>query len=107
MIDLFLFVFCKLSCVFIVNLLFTLYIAILISYQVSGNMSPYFCLDLLESYRDCIPVFRLWSNSEIKLGDSLNEIADAMEKNNEALKSLVTYCFFKINAKYIQFWHVV
>ena len=36
-------------------------------------------------------MFRLWSNSEIKLGDPLNEIADAMEKNNGALKTLVLH----------------
>lgn len=46
-------------------------------------------LDLLENYKDCIPVFRLWSNSEIKLADSLDEMANAMEKNNEALVKLV------------------
>ena len=36
-------------------------------------------------------MFRLWSNSEIKLGDPLSEIADAMEKSNGALKALVGY----------------
>ena len=46
-------------------------------------------LDLLENYKDCIPVSRLWSNSEIKLADSLDEMANAMEKNNEALVKLV------------------
>ena len=45
--------------------------------------------DLLEVYKEYIPIFNLWADAESKLADPLHAMANAFDKNSSALKTLV------------------
>lgn len=45
--------------------------------------------DLLEVYKEYIPIFNLWADAESKLADPLHAMASAFDKNSSALKTLV------------------
>ena len=45
--------------------------------------------DLLEVYKEYVPIFNLWADAESKLADPLHAMANAFDKNSSALKTLV------------------
>lgn len=45
--------------------------------------------DLLETYKEYIPIFNLWADAEHKLADPLHAMASAFDKNSSALKTLL------------------
>lgn len=53
-----------------------------------------FQLDLLEDLEEYASAFHLWSNSETKLATPLSATAFALDKNVEALKSVVSFSHF-------------
>lgn len=46
-------------------------------------------VDLLEIYKEYIPIFNLWADAETKLVDPLHAMANAFDSNSSSLKSLV------------------
>lgn len=48
-----------------------------------------FVADLLEVYKEYIPIFNLWADAESKLADPLHAMASAFDKNSSSLKTLV------------------
>ena len=47
--------------------------------------------DLLEMYKEYIPIFNLWADAEHKLTDPLHAMASAFDKNSSALITLVRF----------------
>ncbi|KAL9951521.1 hypothetical protein ACROYT_G044196 [Oculina patagonica] len=45
--------------------------------------------DLLEVYKEYIPIFNLWADAESKLADPLHAMANAFDKNSSSLKTLL------------------
>ncbi|KAK2555025.1 Sorting nexin-30 [Acropora cervicornis] len=45
--------------------------------------------DLLEIYKEYIPIFNLWADAETKLVDPLHAMANAFDSNSSSLKSLL------------------
>lgn len=63
---------------------------LVVSYYVDSVVIFFLITDLLEVYKEYIPIFNLWADAESKLADPLHAMASAFDKNTSALKSLAS-----------------